>query len=424
MGQEDEGQSYVPRLFRNAPGLFHVGRVHEQVFTSLMVRAGEWGLELALGQTPLKHHGYTKALVQSRGKLRRNLRLLLRAVEELPNEPNLLMNLGLELVRGGQLAAGLDYYLEAFAVMSDQPPQTVPPELREELLTQVSSHLSGANRFAEVVSLLRSPLAKTGGLSASLHFTLGLALLRLGQAEEAAEQFRQCLARRDQPGLAPINKDIRTGAPHHCLALCLARLAQPAAADKEFRAAWAQTPSRLIGLDYARFQAGQGRPLEALKLLHELVGAGPQDTAAWELGGQIALSRPEFRGFAADWTGEAYRYCPQHAPIIEQRAEALLLNQQAQEALTLWRQVPNGDPIARAAVVILCQLVVGAPPQVMSPSLEGQVSAQFIRWYRRLLEYGAVQVLEAINQRLGVLSAALPTAAGNLQAALAEAART
>ena len=38
VGREDEGVSYVPRMFRNAPGLFYVGRVHEQVFTSVIVR--------------------------------------------------------------------------------------------------------------------------------------------------------------------------------------------------------------------------------------------------------------------------------------------------------------------------------------------------------------------------------------------------
>src|SRR5262249_42101700 len=44
-GREEEGVSYVPRLFRNAPGLFYVGRVHEQVFSSIEARRAEWGLE-------------------------------------------------------------------------------------------------------------------------------------------------------------------------------------------------------------------------------------------------------------------------------------------------------------------------------------------------------------------------------------------
>jgi hypothetical protein len=88
VGREDEGVSHVPRLFRNAPGLFYVGRVHEQVFSSLEVRRAEWGLENKLGDATLLHHGYTKELVQSRDKVARNLRLLEMAIIEMPGEPN------------------------------------------------------------------------------------------------------------------------------------------------------------------------------------------------------------------------------------------------------------------------------------------------------------------------------------------------
>ncbi|HTB82963.1 MAG TPA: glycosyltransferase, partial [Candidatus Sulfotelmatobacter sp.] len=35
-GQENEGRSFIPRLFRNAPGLFYHGRIHEQLFPSLL----------------------------------------------------------------------------------------------------------------------------------------------------------------------------------------------------------------------------------------------------------------------------------------------------------------------------------------------------------------------------------------------------
>jgi len=34
LGQENEGRSFVPRLFRNAPGIFFRGRIHEQIFSS------------------------------------------------------------------------------------------------------------------------------------------------------------------------------------------------------------------------------------------------------------------------------------------------------------------------------------------------------------------------------------------------------
>src|SRR5690606_7038665 len=44
-GKESEGCTYVPRLFRNAPGLFYVSRVHEQIFSSVEVRREEWDME-------------------------------------------------------------------------------------------------------------------------------------------------------------------------------------------------------------------------------------------------------------------------------------------------------------------------------------------------------------------------------------------
>jgi hypothetical protein len=160
-GREDEGVSYVPRLFRNAPGLFHVGRVHEQVFSSVEVRRAEWGLENKLSTVQLLHHGYTKDMVKSRDKNARNLRLLQKALEEMPGEANLLMNLGLELVNAGRFHGGLEQYEAAFRAMSALPAEEVIPELRETLLTQFCTHLLTVKNYAEIARVQRSPLAKT-----------------------------------------------------------------------------------------------------------------------------------------------------------------------------------------------------------------------------------------------------------------------
>ena len=48
-GQENEGRSFIPRLFRNAPGVFFLGRIHEQVFPSLLPLCKQWGLQTTLG---------------------------------------------------------------------------------------------------------------------------------------------------------------------------------------------------------------------------------------------------------------------------------------------------------------------------------------------------------------------------------------
>ncbi len=422
VGREDEGRSYVPRLFRNAPGLFYVGRIHEQVFTSVLVRSQEWGLTIELGQTGLLHYGYTVEMVQSRDKISRNLRLLRQAVEELPNEPNLLMNLGLELTRSGEVAQGIDYYLKARDLMSEQNPKEVPPELREVLLTQLSAHLMGAKRFPEVVSVLNSPLARAGGLTASQHFALGLALMELGRHSDAVSQFRDCLAKRDSLALTPINREIRAGAPSHCLANCLARAGDPAAAEKAFQDALKQSPkSRGVRFDYARFLASRDRQVEAFNWLHQLVSEKSDDLAAWVQGGLIALSKPEYTEFAGDWTSEALRQFPEHPVILAQRAEALLLNQDAEGALGLWRQTQSEDQASQLAAMLLCHLLTDGALRPVATELEPRVSERFLRWYQRLVLCGASKLVWLLHERMEKLAPVLPTAAKALEAVLAEA---
>jgi glycosyltransferase involved in cell wall biosynthesis len=59
-GREEEGVSYLPRLFRNAPGLFFAGRIHEHAFGSVETRRREWGLDNKFGDARLLHHGYSR----------------------------------------------------------------------------------------------------------------------------------------------------------------------------------------------------------------------------------------------------------------------------------------------------------------------------------------------------------------------------
>jgi tetratricopeptide (TPR) repeat protein len=308
--------------------------------------------------------------------------------------------------------------------MSARPPAHVIPELRETLLTQFTAHLMGEKDFGQVIQVLQSPWAKTGGLAASLHFTLGLALMELQRFDEAIQHFRHCLGKRHQPALAPINKAIRRAAPNHCLALCLAKLGQGEAAAQAFCAALADEPeSRPVRLDYAKFLSDAGQPIEGMKLLHQLVSEQATDLFAWLLGGQIALSRPDFLEFACDWTGEAEKHFPDEPRVLAQRAEALVLTQQVQRALLLWRRCQGND--RAGAALVLCQLLSDedlGPAKVVSPA-EPAVSQEFLRWYRRLLDYGAAPIVQAVNSKLDRLRTALPTASQTLEKALAEAAR-
>jgi GT2 family glycosyltransferase/Tfp pilus assembly protein PilF len=423
VGREAEGCSYVPRLFRNAPGLFYVGRVHEQVFTSLEVRRQEWGLETRMGDATLRHYGYTKELTQERDKVGRNLRLLERAVIETPGEANLLMNYGLELTRAGRPAEGLRQYRAALDAMAAEPPARVVPEAREMLLAQCCTQLMAAKCHAEIVQVLTSPLARLGtGLTASLHFSLGLAQMELQEFAAAAEQFRQCLAKRDRPALSPVNVEIRKAGPRHCLALCLIQGKHLEAAEREFQLAREADPESVpVVLDYARFLHEQGRSVEGLQLLHQFTAERPQAVAAWLAGGSIALSRAEFLEVAVDWTGEALRHFPEEAGLQRQRAEALLLAGQVEAALPLWRQLGESGKASSLGALILCETAVGDHRCVVPEAQAATVTQEFVHWYRRLLEFGAEPTVVRVNAGVAGLERVLSRAAQLLRAVIAEA---
>jgi glycosyltransferase involved in cell wall biosynthesis/Tfp pilus assembly protein PilF len=426
VGQEIEGRSFVPRLLRNAPGVFFHGRIHEQVFPSLMPLCKAWNLTTALGEAELKHHGYTKEVVRDRNKIERNLKLLRLGLLETPDDANLVMNLGMELGRSGELQNGLTKYREAFALMSAQPTASVVPELREALLSQLATHLYKVRGHDEVVRILNSPLAKNGGLTASLHFALGLSLFELKNFVGAAEQMRQCLAKRDQPALTPINVDIHSGAPWHCRALCFSRLEEKAEAEKCFTAAVsAGNRTNEARLDFAKFLAEQNRGIEALQQLHAVVETDKQSLLAWKLGGQIALSRNEFLEFAQDWTSEAIQYFPGDGALQAQRAEALLLAGNVAEALPLWRAVREKDGLPRSvAALIVCAVCAGEKISAPgSKAEEEQISRVFIGWYQRLLGAGAHAVVGNLNSQLEKVATMLPTAGNLLRTALTEAAQ-
>jgi predicted Zn-dependent protease len=421
-GREAEGEHFVPRLFRNAPGLFYVGRIHEQIFSSVEVRRQEWGLENKFGDAVLLHHGYTQEMVQSRGKIARNLKLLQLAVEELPGEPNLLMNLGLELVRDGQLDAGLEQYAAAFSAMVALPKDQVTPELRESLVTQYASHLIAAKRPTEAVRVLESPLAKSAGLTASMHWLLGLAYIEQKQFAEGAAQMRECLAKRGRQTFTPVDRNILKGGPHHCLALCLAALKHREPADRAFHAALEAEPeSRKIRFDYARFLAEGGHEVEALKWLHQLAAEDASEVQVWICGGQLALRRPEFLEFANDWTGESFKLHSAHAVIVEQRATALLLNGDADGALAVWRQADGVPSASRVAALALCEVLAGQPVTTVAPALVPEASREFLQWYRRLLSMNATRLVGVLHERLEQLRPVLPAVAQMIGDAVSEA---
>ena len=416
VGRENEGVSQVPRLFRNAPAIFYVSRVHEQVYASLETRRQQWGLENRFGSARLLHHGYQAEVVKSRDKVNRNLRLLELANEEFPNDVNLLMNLGLELWKAGQPDFAIRNYDKAVQVMLRRPYEETPPELREVLITQFTSHLLQLRRFDDVVNILACGAVHSADETASMLFQLGLAHLESKRWKEAADAMRRCLVLREKPALTPVRTEIRRGGASHCLANALRQLGQTEEAAAAYRQALSEDPgSEGMHLDFAIFEAQRGEIVPALTLLNVVIGLNPKHAKAWEVGGIVALRQPATIEFAVDWTGEAMKNLPDVPVLRRQRAEALLLGGHGAEATELWASFgPAHDPAILASLLI-CRVLAGEPLPAIPPGAENAVSQEFLRRYRQLVDHGAESSVVRLNESLALLHEAVPTAANLLR---------
>ncbi len=425
VGEEALGANHVPRLFRNVAGARYVGRIHEQVFPSLLAATKAAGQTAKLGRARLLHHGYSAALTRERDKVARNLQLLVKAVAERPHDANLRLNLGLERVRSGDLDGGLRDYAEAFRMLAAAPPAEVSPELRETLLTQYGTYLLRAGRLADVEALFATPLAQAGPRTASMLFTLGLARWQLREFSAAADALGEALSNRNSPGLTPALADLHTAMPHHFLALCRRELGDSAGAEAAFRAGLGTARNtEAARLDYARFLAQQRRPIEALEQLHESVSTDAQNAEAWVLGGNVALSRPEFLEFALDWTAEAFRTLPTDPRVRELRAEALMLSQQSEAALPLWREEATIKPGPRArAAVLLCELCTEGLALTADPASDRRAdSSAALAWFRRWIEFGAGAAVKSVAEKRDRIRDVLPEFAAVLDSVVADAA--
>jgi predicted Zn-dependent protease len=219
-----------------------------------------------------------------------------------------------------------------------------------------------------------------------------------------------------------VDRNILRAGPSHCLALCLAALKQSKEADQAFRSALEADPrSRQVLFDYARFLADGGNGVESLKCLHQLITEEPSNPVYWLFGGQVALGRPEFTEFALDWKGEALQVFPAHLGLLDQHAQALLLNGKLQESLPLWRQLAGGNKPSPRAALLLGQVALDQPVSPVPEELAHRVNQEFLNWYRRLLAVNAVALIRRLNDRMETLRKVVPLATAAVEAAMAEA---
>jgi glycosyltransferase involved in cell wall biosynthesis len=113
VGDGHRGTSINPvlRMFRNAKAHRFEGRIHEQIAASICRVKPDAAFHYV--DVKIHHYGYLSNRIASRNKVSRNLELLKKTLEESPENPFHLYNIGIEYLRIGQKEQALDAFRRA-----------------------------------------------------------------------------------------------------------------------------------------------------------------------------------------------------------------------------------------------------------------------------------------------------------------------
>jgi hypothetical protein len=95
----------------------------------------------------------------------------------------------------------------------------------------------------------------------------------------------------------------------------------------------------------------------------------------------------------------------------------LLLNQDAAQALPLWRGVQASDSPRQRAAIVICELLVEDRQHHFSAAEEPAISQEAVQWYRRFIRMGAHGLIKQLHERMETVRLALPEFVRTLEAA-------
>lgn len=354
VGSPLNGLNYVPRLFRNAPGLYFIGKIHETIYASLLVAGEQWNMKQGIGCTKILHHGYQPEQIINKDKIKRNLALYEDALTELPDEPSIMMNYAHDLNHDGQTEKAYEIYKKIHGILEQHKTEEITAEVREQFIHNYAVFLAQEKKMEELVEVMLSRTARDTGPVANVHYMAGLGLINCKRFEESVHELELCVEKAFDDSLAPSVPVIRTWNPKHLLANAHASLGNEKQAIRyweEVLPVCKNSPDPFH--DYARYLSSINRNKEAMGVLIKAIDAGLNDQKLWELGAGIVNSDPELAAMALDWTEEAVQYFPESDVTNIRRGEALMKNGRYLEAIPYFdRLTSRGERNATAAQLI------------------------------------------------------------------------
>ena len=356
VGSPLHGVNYVPRLFRNAPGLYFIGKIHETIYASLLVAGEQWNMEQGMGSTRILHHGYQPDQIKIKDKIKRNLELYEDALTELPDEPSILMNYAHDLNYDGQTEKSYEIFKKIHGILEQHKTEDITPEVREQFVHNYGVFLAQEQKMEELVDVMFSRTARDTGPVANVHYMAGLGLINCKRFEESIRELELCVKKAFDDSLAPSVPDVRTWKPRHLLANANASLGNENEAIKIWEEVLVECDDSPDPFhDYARYLSSLNRNKEAIKILIKSLDSGLNGQKIWELGAGIVNSDPELAEMAMDWTEEAVQYFPDSDVTNVRRGEALMKNGRYLEAIPFFERLTSRGERNATAAQLICK---------------------------------------------------------------------
>jgi tetratricopeptide (TPR) repeat protein len=271
------------RLFRNDPRLRWCYRVHEQILPALVEAVSD----IRWSNVVIRHTGYQDPALRAR-KLERDLRLLRIELEEHPEDPFVLFNLGAVYREQGRLAEAIPFFRRSLE--RSEPRASIVPKLYA-LLAQSYHQVGDIEQALEAVRQGRS-LYPT---DVELLFQEGVIQKERGDLAGAEKSWRAALSTAPSPHFGSVDVGLRGHLTCHNLAVLCEQQGRRAEAEKFWRLALDDRPGyepALLGLAEAGLR-GQ-RWQELARLLQEIEAMPSLHLDAEVMRARVHMARKEF----------------------------------------------------------------------------------------------------------------------------------
>lgn len=240
-GRGDAGQADITvvdhvKLFRNLPDLRFEGRIHEQIIPAIRRAGGE----IAWTDLFVLHSGYDHSPQGQERKKQRDLKLLHLEIQEQPNHPFTLFNLGMTYADIGQHRKAIGYLEKSIANSASGE-----SHLRKaySLLVHSWREMGDFDKACDICQRGLELFAK----DPELRFRKANLLADHGRMPEAVIAYRDLLQTTDERHFSSVVQGIQGYLARHNLAICHAELGEWTKAEEEWRLAVQERPGFRAG---------------------------------------------------------------------------------------------------------------------------------------------------------------------------------